>query len=160
MTPTPILITEKLLATLEANNIDPYNYQPAYDGESAALDLYYVGDTQLMIHPGNADGKLLIPTGLHIALPPDRVALLRERGSVIKTDLVLRAGVIDCGYTAEIFVNLVALNKMTIIKPHQKLPVQLLVVPVFNKFEHIHPDDWEQVIASSSRQSGKIGSSD
>lgn len=157
-----IMINDALRATLKANGIAPEDYTPSYGGESAALDLYYTGTEPYFLFKSLMDAKVLIPTGLHIALPTDKVALIRERGSIVKTKMISRAGVIDAGYTDEIFVNLVHLGgrKGIEIPPQSKLPVQLLVVPVFNTFRQVDPDEWEYLTSTARRREGQVGSSD
>lgn len=104
--------------------------------------------------------KTLISTGLHIALPPNYVGLLFERGSITKTPLKLRAGVIDPGYTGEIFVNMVNLSdELYEIEPNAKLPVQLLIVPV-GGFRPVTKTQFDEYIHGASRNTGMIGSSD
>jgi len=166
MSTTPIFITEQLKEALKLNNINPDNYGPAYDGESACLDLYYTGpDQQLwpIRTPDHGNGRVLLPTGLHIALNKHRVGLIIERSSITKTNLKVRAGCIDAGYTGMIFVNCVHLNDEA--GPHQftfgdKLPFQLLVTTCFNQFQQLSPEEWEAYTKSSSRLNGCVGSSD
>lgn len=131
---------------------------PAYSGESAGLDLYYTGKEDIILSYRNP--SKLIPTGLRIALPKGKVALLRERGSIIKTPLFLRAGVIDPGYTGEIFVNLVYYPSIGdfLIEPNQKLPVQLIVTSFDYNFVQVNEQDWQMLTTSSIRKEGKIGS--
>jgi dUTPase len=172
----PIFCKVDLVKTLVANSIKLCDYKPAYGGESAALDLYNVSTSDFIIPPASRDTaqestlhftdgrrlKTLIPTGLHIAVPQGHVALLRERGSVTKTPLVLRAGVIDPGYTGEVFVNMVNISDIAFtIKAHEKLPVQLLVTQALTDFQLMSTwEDYEQQTASAKRARGKIGSSD
>lgn len=171
MSSTPIFITPQLRETLIHNNIDPTTYGPAYSGESACLDLYYAPayyDSELadsiFIGSNNKDYRAgqskLIPTGLHIALPKDRVALVLERGSITKTQLKARAGVIDAGYTGEIFINCVCLDGIHQILPRTKLPFQLLITTTFNQFQQLTPEEWEAYTVSSGRKDGSVGSSD
>lgn len=166
MSSTPIFLTEQLKETLRFNNIDPSTYGPAYGGESACLDLYYapkhydseLADT-ILIEPQVHHNKL-IPTGLHIALPANRVALVLERSSITKTSLKVRAGVIDAGYTGEIFVNCVSVDGWQRILPRTKLPFQLLITTCFNQFQQLSPEEWEAYLLSSARKDGCVGSSD
>ena len=135
----------------------------AYDGTSACFDLYTTKNMHLPSNffQGQLHKSYLIPTGLHLQLP-DRhwVALIKERGSVIKTGLVLRAGVIDFGYEGEIFVA-VDVHNETYLEHGDKLPFQLLI----QKFE---PDDTTFEITNdpipsskiSERGDGCLGSSD
>lgn len=154
---TCINLSKELIETLKINEISIQDYKPAYSGESVALDLYYPEDEAIYIQP--EDSKL-IPTGLKISVPPGYVALLRERGSITKTSFFLRAGVIDPGYTGEVFVNLVNYsNNGDWILPQSKLPVQLLVVPCVNQFTIVSDEDFQSITKLSKRAEGKIGSS-
>lgn len=159
---TGIYLSEALKNTLAMNNVAPENYKPAYN--SAGLDLYYVGDKVITVQPGTdglGEKKLLLPTGLHISMAPGMVALVQERGSVIKTPLKVRAGVVDVDYSGEVFVNCVNVTDYPwSIIPGQKLPFQLIVVPCDNDFtlrteeEHVA---WHE---NSARKDKKVGSSD
>jgi dUTPase len=162
--PTAILIDPKLQKVLDQNNVT--NYGPAYNGESVGLDLYYVGDIPIYweentyrLHTSAYDPIALIPTGLKIKLSPDNVGLILERGSVTKTSLVKRAGVIDPGYTGEVFVNLVNLGGQGRINPGDKLPVQLVVLPCDNRFVSVTPAEFDLLTMNAARAAGKVGSS-
>tara|TARA_B000000557_G_scaffold259385_1_gene255138 strand:+ start:744 stop:1217 length:474 start_codon:yes stop_codon:yes gene_type:complete len=154
-----IFCQEKLKKVLLDNNIE--NYTPAYEGESAGLDLYNSGDN-ISVMPSSTNLKgSMVSTGLHIFTPPGYVTLIKERGSITKTPLKYRAGVIDSGYTGEIFVNLVNIgNEEYIIKKGQKLPVQLIVVKCDNKYSEINEKEYLNLTQLSQRKDGKIGSSD
>lgn len=180
MKPIYIKLSEDLRFILNEKGIDPSEYKPAYGGESAGLDLYYTGKNEVVIDNTSlyemsigSKNKVLLPTGVHTALETDMVALILERGSISKSTLVKRAGVVDAGYTGEIFVNLVDIgtpmlageNKVihtskTKIKPGDKLPVQLVVVPVNNNYNVVSDEEYESLIASASRKEGSVGSSD
>ena len=84
----------------------------------------HIGPAPMKAHPTDAgydlvstvtqilgpDQRSLIPTGLHIGLPPNTVGYVCPRsGLAVKHRVtVLNApGVIDPGYTGEIFVNLI-----------------------------------------------------
>jgi dUTPase len=161
--PTQILISPQLRNVLDFHHVTQYG--PAYQGESVGLDLYYTGDQVLSWdvgeHHATLDGKQvrLIPTGLRIKLAPNMVGLLLERGSVIKTPFVKRAGVIDPGYTDEIFVNLASLGSPYILRPGDKLPVQLVVVPCDNQFTEVTQSEWTTLTSTAKRGDGKVGSS-
>ena len=179
----PILLTPNLVKALRIDGIDPANYKPAYDGTSIGLDLYNTGPDQ-HIPPTtiNIDGdwafgeeaeeeivqqqfkktfKKLIPTGLHISLPLGWVAIIQERGSITKTPLKVRAGVIDPGYTGEVFVNCVNLSiKPWAIPQGGKLPFQLVVLRANTNFQHVSPDEYQELTQSSTRKHGMVGSSD
>ena len=95
-------LTEVGASVLHAHGIEALSYKPAYDGESAGLDLYNAGP-EIKIFGRNkwvafGEEPTLVPTGVKIALPSNTVGLIKERGSIVKTGLFIRAGVIDPGY--------------------------------------------------------------
>ncbi len=158
-----ICLTEDLKFALKVNNIDVKDYVPAYNGESAGLDLFNAGDKTTILPqtvlPKN--NKKLIGTGLKMQVPKGYVALIQERGSITKTPLKVRAGVIDSGYTGEVFVNLVNVgSEEFILDSNIKLPVQVIVVKCDNQFSIVAEDEYLNITESSQRKSGKIGSSD
>lgn len=167
-----ILLDDNLKNILLDQNISIKDYIPAYNGESAGLDLYNSGDSisvahstykniTLDSHYQKSKFKTLIPTGLKVIIPKGYVGLIQERGSITKTPLKARAGVIDSGYTGEIFVNCVNIsNKNFTIDAKTKLPFQLVVVKCDNEFEVINEEEYLNLSNSSSRKEGKVGSSD
>ncbi|MBT4935148.1 hypothetical protein HON15_00065 [Candidatus Woesearchaeota archaeon] len=154
-----IYCNEKLDEVLDDNDVE--DYVPAYGGESAGLDLYNSGEN-ISVMPSSSDSKgVMISTGLHVFTPKGYVSLIKERGSITKTPLKYRAGVVDEGYTGEIFVNLVNIsNEEYIIKKGQKLPVQIIVVKCDNQYSEIDEDEYLNLSQLSQRKSGKVGSSD
>tara|TARA_S200000501_G_C20613368_1_gene651318 strand:+ start:171 stop:668 length:498 start_codon:yes stop_codon:yes gene_type:complete len=162
-----ISVNDSLKDVLNANNVDVKNYIPAYNGESAGLDLYNTGKNIYVMSAGNQyisrspDLKILIPTGIRVAIPKGYVGLIQERGSITKTPLKVRAGVIDSGYTGEVFVNCINVtrNEFTISKGC-KLPFQLVVVKCDNEFEVVSEEEYLSLSRDSSRKEGIVGSSD
>ena len=154
-----IYCNERLDEVLDDNDVE--DYVPAYGGESAGLDLYNSGEN-IVVMPTSSDTKgVMISTGLHVFTPKGYVSLIKERGSITKTPLKYRAGVVDEGYTGEIFVNLVNIsNEEYIIKKGQKLPVQIIVVKCDNQYSEIDEDEYLNLSQLSQRKSGKVGSSD
>jgi len=158
-----IYLMESLRFALETNNINVKDYTPAYNGESAGLDLYNAGD-KVTILPQTVlpkNHKVLIGTGLKMQVPKGYVALVQERGSITKTPLKVRAGVIDSGYTGEVFVNLINTGSEEYrLDAYTKLPVQVVVVKCDNHFSIVDEEEYLNITESSQRKSGKIGSSD
>ena len=152
---------ENLKEALRVNEVD--SYAPAYGGESAGLDLYNSGPSIILnpVSDFSYQNKILIPTGLRIIVPEGYVALIQERGSITKTPLKVRAGVIDRGYTGEIFVNAVNVSqdKFT-LQQHQKLPFQIVVVKCDNHFQEIQEEEYLNLTSSHLRKDGIVGSSD
>jgi dUTP pyrophosphatase len=158
-----IFTNNKLKETLEKNNINVNDYVPAYNGESAGLDLFNVNEDVTIMPTSNMfpGQKTLISTGLHIIVPKGWVALVQERGSITKTPLKLRAGVIDSGYTGEVFVNLVNVSETEYkIKKNNKLPVQIVVVKCDNDYTIVSEDVYLELTSKSLRREGKVGSTD
>ena len=164
-----ICLSEELKSILNKNDIDPSEYVPAYGGESAGLDLYNCGATihipsashKTIIYDDTKKFKNLIPTGLRISVPKGYVALIQERGSIIKTPLKVRAGVIDSGYTGEVFVNCINTGESThTFFKNSKLPFQLIVVKCDNIFNEVSEEEYLNLTISSLRKEGNVGSSD
>jgi dUTP pyrophosphatase len=158
---TKIFLLPSLKETLAFNSINLEDYKPAYGGKSVGLDLYNTGPDIYLQNVARTP-KVLIPTGLKICLPYGWGALVQERGSIIKTPLKLRAGVIDPEYTGEIFVNCVNLlhDENYVIKQHQKLPFQLIVVKCDTSFEQVDDETYHMLTNIAERGHGAIGSSD
>ena len=158
-----ICLNDNLKFALQNNNIDVKDYIPAYNGESAGLDLYNAGD-RVTVLPQTVlpkNHKTLIGTGLKMQVPKGYVALIQERGSITKTPLKVRAGVIDSGYTGEVFVNLINTGSEEYkLYAYTKLPVQVVVVKCDNYFSIVDEEEYLNITESSQRKSGKIGSSD
>tara|TARA_B100000131_G_scaffold323267_1_gene381211 strand:- start:21648 stop:22178 length:531 start_codon:yes stop_codon:yes gene_type:complete len=159
-----ISLTEIASSVLHQLGISTENYGPAYDGESVGLDLYNMGP-EIVLYGRNkwvayGEEVALIPTGVKIALPRNTVALVKERGSITKLGLTARAGVIDPGYTGEIFVNLVNVGERdTTIPAGAKLPVQLIVLPCYTDFSVISNLEYLEESKDAKRQTGSLGSS-
>lgn len=169
---TNILILNSLKKVLASNNVNVKDYTPAYNGESAGLDLYNCGKT-INVVPGSYKNatltshyekhkfKTLIPTGIKIDVPSGYVALVKERGSITKTPLKARAGVIDSGYTGEVFINCVNIgNQDYIIESGSKLPFQIVVIKCDNQFNIIGEKEYLRITDDAKRKDGSVGSSD
>lgn len=133
-------------------------YRPAYSGESVGLDLFYTGSEPLKVYNNK---KVLVQTGLFIMLPPNYGGFIKDRGSISKTTLIRRAGVIDPGYTGEVFVNFISsTEEPTTINPGDKLPVQLVVVKCETKYMTVSRSDFDLLTNNAERGDKKVGSSD
>ena len=167
-----IFLNKELKDILNKNNINVNSYIPAYNGESAGLDLFSCNNniTLTPTHYKNATNenyfqqqkfKALISTGLKMIVPKGYVALVQERGSITKTPLKVRAGVIDSGYTGEIFVNCINTgSKPYTLSKGEKLPFQIVVVKCDNQFEVIDEEEYLSLSSASHRKEGMVGSSD
>ena len=157
-----ICLSDNLRNILSSNNLEPKkDYIPAYGGESAGLDLYNCGP-DVVIDPSCENlKKVLIPTGIRINIPRGYVALVQERGSVTKTPLKVRAGVIDSGYTGEVFVNCVNVSSnVYTISSNMKLPFQIVVVKCDNEFKVVSNSEYLELTSTAQRKEGQVGSSD
>ena len=158
-----ICLTEKAFTMFERCGIDPDNYGPSYNSESAALDLYNVGEKVFIPSSTNwnCTEPILVSTGVKVIIPNGFVGLVLERGSITKTGLAVRAGVIDPGYTGEIFVSFLNVgNRDTIIETGAKMPAQLVVVPCASSFERITDKEYERQTRHASRRQKMLGSTD
>lgn len=167
-----IFLSDELKKVLNENNISVNDYVPAYNGESAGLDLFCCNENITLIPTfyKNVTGeayhlqhkfKNLISTGLRLIVPKGYVALVQERGSITKTPLKVRAGVIDCGYTGEVFVNCINTgSKPYTLSKGQKLPFQIVVVKCDNEFKVINEEEYLSLSSASQRKEGMVGSSD
>ncbi len=91
--------------SIQIRRLDPELAIPSYarDGD-AGLDLYAA--TQVRLEPG---GRVLVPTGLAVAIPPGYVGLVHPRSGLAArhgVTIVNAPGTIDSGYRGEILVNL------------------------------------------------------
>ena len=158
-----IALSETASNILHSHGVAPHQYGPAYSGESAGLDLYNAGP-DVMIYGRNKwvafeEQKILIATGVKISLPAQTVGIVKERGSIADYSLFARGGVIDPGYTGEIFVNLVNLGEKDIkIQTGAKLPVQLIIIPCLNSYEVISNLEFLEETKISKRKEKNQGS--
>jgi dUTPase len=150
--------SSELIKALETNNTSLEYYGPAYGGESAGMDLYNA--SPMTYRPSNV-ARTLIPTGLRIIIPSGYVGLIAQRGSISKTNLLHQAGVIDPGYTGEIFVaakSLLDYDEWDEIGPYSKLPYQLLILNCNNYFINISDSEYELITKANKRQTHSLGS--
>lgn len=110
----------------------------ATDG-SAGYDLYCLKDTKVprkeVTHGNRETGFVMVPTGVHVAIPEGYVGLLFIRSSIaVKRHLVLSnaCGVIDSDYRGEIGVPIVNMSALTDpwVFRHERV-AQLVIVPCF-----------------------------
>ena len=158
-------LTEVAAKILHMHGLDAESYTPAYQGESAGLDLYNAGPEIKVLGRNKwvafGEEPTLVPTGIKVALPPSTVGLIKGRGSIVKTGLFIRAGVIDPGYTGEVFVNFVNLGDNDLVFPVGcKLPAQLVVLPCFTNFDVVSSIEYLKMTQGASRKTGELGSSD
>ena len=150
------------------------NLEQAYGATSAGFDLYAAAytllDSNLEVVCNGEDKRTgmnfskrpLIGTGLRIDLPdPSHYVEIRERGSIRKYPLALRAGIIDFGYTGEIFVQVDVYNSVMFEKG-AVLPFQIIFHPrcdVSSILKRVNFEEFEQISSRHQRQAGALGSS-
>ena len=104
---------------------------PAYATDSSAgLDLLAAIETELVISPG---GRVLVPTGVAIALPPGHEAQVRPRsGLALKHGIAVlnSPGTIDADYRGEVGVILINLGIAPFAIRRGDRIAQLVIAPV------------------------------
>lgn len=104
--------------------------KPALNGD-AGLDLHYAGEKTVRLEKGRA---VTLPCGIAVKIPVDHFGLIKARSSTfMKHGLFVVDGVIDSGYTGELFINvwhpgLVNFSDTVEILPRQRL-AQLIIIP-------------------------------
>lgn len=127
---------------------------PAYETDAAAgMDLRACLENPLTLHPGQ---RLLVPTGLSIALPAGYEAQVRPRsGLAAKYGITVlnSPGTIDADYRGEIKVILINHGQEAFIIQHGERIAQLVVA----RHERI---TWvnAEVLESTARGAGGFGS--
>ena len=122
---------------------------------SAGVDLYAAIDDELILKPGE---RMLIPTGIKVALPPGYEAQIRPRsGLAIKFGITLlnSPGTIDSDYRGEIKVILVNLgDKGFKVKPEDR--IAQMIVQKYQQVEFVEIDE----LPSTDRDEGGFGHTD
>lgn len=106
--------------------------------DDAGIDLYSA-EGPVLFWPGD---RFLISTGIRVRLPVDTVGMVCPRSGLAnaKGVTVLNApGIVDQGYTGEIFVNLVNLSNSTYELKYGDRIAQLVVVPIILPSLHVYP---------------------
>jgi dUTP pyrophosphatase len=126
---------------------------PAYASAGAAgLDLRAAVAQPLVVPPG---GRVLVPTGLRLALPPGTEGQVRPRsGLALRHGVVLpnAPGTIDCDYRGEVQVILWNTGAEPFVIARGDRIAQLVVAPVVRVDVHEAPLD------ETERGSGGFGS--
>jgi dUTP pyrophosphatase len=127
---------------------------PAYaTADSAGMDLVAAVETEVTLKPG---GRVVVPTGIAIALPVGYEAQVRPRSGLALKDgiAVLNSpGTIDADYRGEVGVILANLGHQPFVVHRGARVAQLVVAPVTRL-------TWNEVneLPSSRRGSGGFGS--
>ena len=129
---------------------------PRYESELAAgMDLLAAIDQAIELSPGD---RLIVPTGIAIALPAGFEAQVRPRsGLAAKQGIsVLNApGTIDADYRGEVGVILINLGREPVTLNRGDRIAQMVIAPVVQA-------DWVEVddLSSTERGAGGFGSTD
>jgi dUTP pyrophosphatase len=139
--------------TLGVKRLDPRAAAPRYMSEAAAgLDLVACLSDPVRLEPG---GRVLIPTGLAIELPPRHEGQVRPRsGLAVKrgVTVVNAPGTIDEDYRGEVKVALINLGLEPFLVEHGMRVAQLIVAPVA-RVEVTEVDE----LSSTTRGTGGFG---
>ena len=127
---------------------------PAYATvDSAGMDLFAAIDAPIVIHPGK---RLLIPTGIAIALPKGFEAQIRPRsGLAIKNGITLvnSPGTIDADYRGEIAVIVINHGEDSFtVEPEMR--IAQMVIAAYQRMYWNEVDDLDE----TERGSGGFGS--
>ena len=127
---------------------------PVYaSAQAAGADLKANLDAPVPLEPGQ---RLLVPTGIRIALPEGWEGQVRPRsGLALKQGLTMlnSPGTIDADYRGEVKVIMINLSQETvIIEPGQRI-AQLVIAPTRQAVFH-----WINELPESERGSGGFGS--
>ena len=130
------------------------NPLPAYETvDSAGMDLRAHLDQAIVLEPGE---RILIPTGLHLEIPPGYEGQVRPRsGLALKQGLTLvnAPGTIDADYRGDVGVILINLSKEDQrVEPGDRI-AQLVFAPL-TRAVLVEADE----LGTSARGTGGIGS--
>ena len=108
--------------------LEPGAYLPEYAHEAdAGMDLRSPRDVYIM-----PNSSRTIDTGVHIAIPPGMVGMLKSKSGLNVKHGLLNTGVIDSGYTGSIVVKLYNHTYSTyFVKQGDKIS-QLVILPVIH----------------------------
>ncbi len=99
----------------------------------------------------------LIETGLHLAIPENWVALLRDRSSVALRGGVVTAGVIDASYRGEVKIAMHNLSDETLSFKCGERVAQALVIPHLPGSQSLEAKSLE-TLGETERGAGGFGS--
>jgi len=104
---------------------------PSYESEHAAgMDLRAAVEGDVVIPPGRRE---VVPTGIHIAVPPGYEAQVRPRSGLAARDgvsVVNAPGTVDADYRGEVKVILINLGDAPVTVSRGDRIAQLVVCPV------------------------------
>jgi dUTP pyrophosphatase len=124
------------IAVMPLKHFDPALPLPAYESAGAAgLDL------RASLHPDDRApgiklpslGRVMVPTGLAMAIPPGFEGQIRPRSGLAARHGVTLAnspGTVDCDYRGEVMVLLINLGAETFTIGHGERIAQMVIAPV------------------------------
>ena len=148
------------IAVMRLDHFDPALPLPAYaTAGSAGMDL------RASLHPHERDhgiklpamGRVLVPTGLAMAIPPGFEGQIRPRSGLAARHGIALAnspGTIDSDYRGEVMVLLVNLGGETFVVRHGERIAQMVVAPV----AHAHLVEVDALPGATGRGAGGFGS--
>ena len=152
-------MTTPNIPTVVLDNFDPALPLPAYETAGAAgMDLRASlpqGDRASGIKLPSRD-RVLVPTGLAMAIPPGFEGQIRPRsGLAAKHGVTLTnsPGTVDCDYRGEIMVLLINLGHETFVIRHGERIAQMVIAPVIQV-----PVVQVDTLPASGRGAGGFGS--
>lgn len=138
------------------NRIAPTRGKPGNrdNSGSAGLDLYYAGDRDMEIIPGQ---RVVLPTGWIFQIPYGWVGLIHDRSSVAVNDgLMVLGGVIDSDYRGHVSVIMCNISEKTVKVEMKKKIAQMVCVPYL--YQDPRPLQYHYM-SQTERGTGGFGSS-
>ncbi len=118
----------------------------------AGFDLQSLDEVEIPPH-----AKVLIKTGLHLAIPLGWIGLIRDRSSVAMKGAAVTAGVIDAGYRGEVRVLMHNLTAEPIIFSRGDKIAQCLVIPHLPGTASLEVESLD-ILGETERGAGGFGS--
>jgi dUTP pyrophosphatase len=115
----------------------------------AGFDLPALEDVTLQ--PGKC---ALVRTGVHLAIPPGWVGIVRDRSSVAMRGGVTTAGVIDAAYRGEVKVLMHNMGSEPLMFKTGDRVAQCIVVPHLQGFNCVQVETFELLGATSRGENG------
>ena len=129
-------------------------YRVAY-GESQGIDLASV--EEIVIPP---QSRVLIPTGIHMAMPRGTFGFIKERSSIaVKKGLMTMAGIVDNSYRGEIKVVLFNTTSEPVKIEKGEFVAQILIIRVLEPDENLQEVSSMEELGQTRRGEGGFGSS-
>ena len=128
----------------------------APDGDDAGWDIMSCDET--VLYPGE---RMLVGTGLHMALPNDTVGILKDRSGMASKGIHVLGGVIDCSYRGEVKVILLNVGHSDYYIHHKDRIAQMIILPVLHRSAigiGLHKSMNIETLSKTARGDGGFGS--